>query len=66
MHTKHGLALEPVQLFLNLITAQSSVDQFLVECRLAFRPQAILAQEQAGYSSYAGERLVGLDDNSAV
>ena len=32
MHTKHGLALEPVQLFLNLIATQCRVSELLGQC----------------------------------
>ena len=66
MHTKHGLALEPVQLFLNLIATQCRVSELLGQCFTTLFAQAVLADEYTGEVIDVSQGLVRLDVDPPV
>ena len=55
VHMIHVLCTKPVQLLLNLITAQVSVNEFLRQGRLAFRLKAPLATKYARNTGEAAQ-----------
>ena len=62
----HVLRTKPVQLLLNLITTQVSIDELLRQRRRAFRLEAPLAKEYARNTGEAANRGVSLDGDSVM
>ena len=66
MHTKQGLALEPVHLFLNLIATQCRVSELLGQGFATFLAQAVLADEDTGEVIDVSQGLVRIDVDPPV